>query len=506
MTMGMAEYVEKQPEDLSPRQESQGRDLFRPLWSLLANPWLLILVAGIDLILVGAAALLPQLPGQFVESPAEASRWLLATAGEYGTLGSLLGSLGLFDVLHSFALRVGMALLGLLLFVQLGDLLAQGLRLRRLPQLLETPVPEPGQPLPVPGHLPVHGLRVAVDAPPAAVAPEIEATLARLSPDRPPQTAAAPLPGDAPTSERRWLLLGHLWAAALRPLLLIGVLLAVGVLWIGANFGWEVTPPTMAPGSEYRFPRRDIVLRYQAPPAEQATATSSEASRGLVPKLSVEVGSASGVLAVKGQSKLRLGQVTVTARLGPLGLLLSAPDGQPVLALPGETEGQAQLGFLFPTPGSEETVLLPQAGAGLRLVRVDRPEGSPGEQTTFLLEVFHQESNEPVLRETLDQLVQEGSELRAIPLPDGEVQVLFRLAPGLDVQLRHLPGDWLLWPALLLGLVGVAGFLRRPFFLLVQLAPWPVDRSVLVAQSDSPRLLRPLEQTGHGGDDPEAEA
>ena len=487
--MGIAEYAERPSEELQSTQSAPDRDLFRMVWDLLANPWLLILVAGIDLLLVGAATFLPQLPGQFIDSPAEANRWLLATAGEYGTLGALLRGLGLFDVLHSFALRVGMALLGLLLFVQLGDLLAQWLRLRRLPELLEAPVAEPGQPIDVPGHLPVHGLRVAVDAPPPAVAPRVATTLADLSPSQPPFTATTPLPGDVPAAEQRWLILGHAWAAALRPLLLAGILLAVGVLWIGANFGWEVTPPTLAPGSEFRFPRRDIVLRYQAPENEEP---------GLVPELYVEVGSESGVLAVKERGKLRLGQVTVSAEAGPLGLLLMTPDKRPALALPGETEGQAQLGFLFPGPGSEETVLLPQAGAGLRLVRVDDPQGNSGERTTFLIEVFHQESNEPILRETLDRLGQEGRELRAIPLPDGEMPLVFQLAPGLDVQVRHLPGDWLLWPALILGLVGAAGFLRRPFFLLVQLAPWPVERSVLVGQSDRPALLRRLEAVGPG--------
>jgi hypothetical protein len=90
-------------------------------------------------------------------------------------------------------------------------------------------------------------------------------------------------------------------------------------------------------------------------------------------------------------------------------------------------------------------------------------------------------------------------EIRTIELIRGEragsqANLRIRFLPGLHVRVRYLPGDWLLWGGLVLALAGAVGYLRRPFFALVQLAPWPGERSVLVVQSSSPEPLAELER------------
>ena len=62
--------------------------------------------------------LIPQLPSQLQSSPAAANRWLLTARTQYGTLGSLFGALGLFDLLHNPAFRLLLAALLYLLAMQ----------------------------------------------------------------------------------------------------------------------------------------------------------------------------------------------------------------------------------------------------------------------------------------------------------------------------------------------------------------------------------------------------
>jgi len=47
-----------------------------------------------------------------------------------------------------------------------------------------------------------------------------------------------------------------------------------------------------------------------------------------------------------------------------------------------------------------------------------------------------------------------------------------------------MPGLWLAWPAFVLALIGAIGFWRQPRYLMIQVAPWPVDRSVVVVQGN----------------------
>ena len=481
---------------INQNSQPRRRDLFVVLWTSLGRPWLLITVASINLLLALAAEFLPQLPGQYVHEPAVANRWLLTTSAEHGVLGPVLNGLGLFNVLHSLALRIGLAALGMLLLIQLGDLLARGLRMRQLPAILHLPDVQPGSPLPIPGSAPIYRSLSVKDAGPEEVAAQLESQLTTIQQNTGGSVSQAVLPvvkqgGDLETSEdsgveHRWLLMDNPWLPFLRALLIAGILLALGVTWLGANFGWEVAPPLLAPGGQFSFPARDLVVHYQLPETESAL--NSDAENQWTPALQVQLGEAVGELVVSQKPSMRLGNVTVRAEAASPGLLLATVDGKPILALPGENDSTSRIGFAFPAPGSEQSVLLPEANAGLRIVRLDSPDqGKP----SFLVEVFHSGSNEAVERLTVEK-----EQRIDVPLPDGVAPLYFAFAPSMNVRIRYLPGNWLLWPALAMILVGLASYLRRSFFLLVQLAPWPTDRAVLIAQTDSEAMLAKL-KTAH---------
>ena len=51
--------------------------------------------------------------------------------------------------------------------------------------------------------------------------------------------------------------------------------------------------------------------------------------------------------------------------------------------------------------------------------------------------------------------------------------------PGMEVAIRHMPARWLLWVALALAAAGFIGILLPPSVLLAQIAPWPIDRTVV---------------------------
>ena len=457
------------------------RDPFPLLWETLRSPLLLVVVAGFLLLLVIVGLALPQLPGQFADDPAGATRWLLTTRNEYGSLGTLLNGLGLFDLIHSPLIRAGLAVLGLLLFIHLGEQMADIQRSRRLPSLLAAAKDATGEPLPVPGSGEVFRSRSGLDATFAQMAGAISRRLGDRFDANPSvlvrRAQVGVGPGGGPASEdgeMRWLVQGHAWAYYVRPLLLTGVLLALAVLWGGVNFGWEVAPAPLPPGGDFRFPQRGLHLRY-AVIGEQGNQSAA---------LQVELGDATQLLAVGRSQTARLNNTTIRMQADVPGIYVES-DRAGTLLLPGQSGTTDRIGFVFPAPGSEESVLIPDADVALRVVRL-------AEEGQFLVETIAGDSG-AVARSEISQ-----DEMRTVALLRGEqagsqATIRIRFLPGLNVRVRYLPGDGLLWAALILVLAGSVGYLRRPFFALVQLAPWPGERSVLVVQSSSPEPLAELE-------------
>lgn len=457
------------------------RDPFPLLWEALRRPLLLVGVAVFLLALVIVGMALPQLPGQYADDPAGATRWLLTTRNEYATLGTLLNGLGFFDLTHSPLIRIGLALLGLLLLVHLGEQLADVQRSRRLPTLLGAAKGVAGDPLPVPGSGEIFRSRSALDAPFLRMAGVVSARLGDRFDANPSvlvrRTQVGGGPEQAVDGEMRWLVQGHTWAYYLRPLLLAGILLVLTVVWGGVNFGWEVTPAPLAPGSEVRFPHQGLHLGY-------TVIDDSSGPGGQTAVLQVQLNDATQLLTVGRTRTARLDNTSIWMQPDVPGIFLES-DIPGSLLLPGQSRTTERIGFVFPTAGSEESVLIPDADVGLRLVRL-------AEEGQFLVETIAGESG-AVARSEISQ-----DETRVIPLIRGEragsqATIRIRFLPGLTVRVRYLPGDWLLWGALVLALAGSVGYLRRPFFALVQLAPWPETRSVLVVQSSSPEPLAELE-------------
>ena len=101
-----------------------GGQALETVWRWLRNDWLFVICGCAVLIVAGSSYYLRQMPGQLADDPLAAARWLMTTSAEYGFTGDLLRSLGLFDLPRSPLLHLLLALIGLILFVRLGDQLA----------------------------------------------------------------------------------------------------------------------------------------------------------------------------------------------------------------------------------------------------------------------------------------------------------------------------------------------------------------------------------------------
>lgn len=480
----MVEPIPISTESNPPTAQPGRRDPFLLIWQTLRQPLLLVVVGVLLLAVVVVGMTLPQLPGQYADDPAGATRWLLTTRSGYGGLGALLNGLGLFDLVHSPLVRFGLALLGLLLLVHLGEQLADVQRSRRLPTLLGAAKGEGGEPLPIPGSGPVERSRQTLDVPFAQMAAAISRRLGD-SFDANPSVLVRRAQVHDSEGEMRWLVQGHTWAYYVRPLLLAGILLALAILWGGVNFGWEVTPPPLAPGGEFRFPQRQLHLRYALLDGPEGQSDGPAA-------MQVQLGDASQVLSVDGPRTARLNNTAIHMQPDVPGILLESESGLGFL-LPGQSSTSERIGFVFPTPGSEESVLIPDADLGLRLVRLV-------DDGRFLVEMIAGDGetiNRLEIGADADRSIELTGDLTGAQTGDVTGGMRLRFLPGVSVRVRYLPGDGLLWASLALALAGAVGYLRRPYFALIQLGPWAQERSVLVVQSSSAEPLADLEGSLH---------
>lgn len=486
------------------RAETAGQTppaLLDRVWRVLTRPWLLLALAGLALLLTLIASFVPQLPGQFETDPVSASRWFLTTANEYGALGGTLRDLGLFDFSHSLTLRLLLAGLGLLLLLHTAELLRRAWALQGISAAVAAAPAVIAAPVEVGSGLVVARRRWAAELPADQVAAALTEKLTgksagnlagNLADDliqpfprlrtttHPVAERSIPGPdGPVPLSESggepaeiRLLGVTNLWAAWLRAAGGAGLVLALAGLWVVVNLGWSVDLPLLTPGAEFRYAPESLALAYTVPSGR--------------PPAQLQVNVADAVLLVSSdaaEQSARLGAVTVRARPVSPGLLVIT--NQDALAPAGQGQLVRRVGLLFPTPGAEETITLPGQESALRLVRLP---GAAGEvDPTFLVELF--DASSLVSGEPVQRLELQGNEASSIFLDGGQLQIAFVPMPGLSVSVRAMPGQWILWPALILAVVGGVGFLRCPRFVLAQIAPWPIDRTVLIVQSDDPDAL-----------------
>lgn len=436
-------------------------------WRGLLGPWPLLPAGLFGAVLVLANRSLPQLPGQFNDEPAAAGRWLATTTGQYPGWGSAFQALGLFNVVHSPLLAALLVFVVLIATAHLARDIARLRQFTRLPELLSRPSVAPGEPLPLHAVDAVARRRELLLRLPAELAADLDQRLITHFSQMQRREVPLPAPPEAGTEpsadgaeEHRLLATHRAYARFLQPLLPLGILLLVTPIWLSMAFGWQVTTPPLAPGASYRAANQGLIVLNPAPQDSNASPPAEITLQGKNRQVS-------------GGDSTRLGMdgATVTLRRDLPALWISSLDDTPLMAQPDTQEPVTELGLVFPTPGSEESVLLPNEVAGLRLVRrTDSPDA-------FVVELYRSTDVQPSLRAEVSM-----PDALTIPLENGgELQILPTRALQADV--RYLPGLWLAWLALPALIAGAVGALLRPAYLLLQIAPWPGKRSVLVAQA-----------------------
>jgi hypothetical protein len=452
------------------------------------SPWTLLALSALLALLLALNWVLPQLPGQLDSEAGAADRWLAATAAAAGALGGVLRSLGLFQIMQSTLLQLLLGLLIFVLLLQLARLAWAAYTLRQASNVLDQEGGVNGEPLPVAAAGPLLRWRSSHPAPPLALAGELQRLLdARLRhiDRRTVRVAAAPAASAAPASEtgesvtleERLLAVRGKSAALLRPLLALGMLAAAILIWTNATFGWEYTADHLAPGERMADAIHDLRFEYRI----------EQPAPGVIePQLVASVGDDTTVIPVQQEMQESVGNALVRAAPSAPGLIVQTVDGQLLLARPGQVTPVSSIGLGFPSAGSEETLLLPQQAAGLRIVRTEA--GAPGPAGDgFLVELFQSGSEQAVLRTQVT-----GSEIISIPTFAGTVPLAVTPLPNLSIQVRHSPAPWLLWVALALAGVGLIGFAQQPGFVLAQIGSWPPERAVVTVQSDLPHEMESL--------------
>jgi len=459
------------------------------VWAAVTSPWVALALSALVALLLALTWLLPQLPGQLDSEAGAADRWLAAAAAGTGALGGLLRSLGLFQIMQSTLLQLLLGLLIFVLLVQLARLALGAYALRQVPNVLDHSGGVNGEPLSVGAGGALLRWRRAHPSPPLALAGELQRLLdARLRhverrtvrvAHSPTAEADAAEGGDPLTLEERLLAVRGMTAALLRPLLALGMLAAALLIWTDATFGWEYTAEHLAPGERMADAIHNVRFEYRI----------EEPAAGILqPQLVASVGNETAFIPVTQEMQERVGNATVRAQPGAPGLIVQTVNSELLLARPGQATPVSSIGLGFPSAGSEETLLLPQQAAGLRIVRVEK--GAPGPQDdSFLVEVFQSGSEQAVLRTEIT-----GSEIVSIPTYAGTVVLAMTPLPNLSIQVRHSPGQWLLWAALVLAALGLPGFWQQPGFVLAQVGPWPPERAVVTVQSDLPREMESLKR------------
>lgn len=445
------------------------------LWQRLIGPWLLAAGGLLGLGITLAVALLPQLPGQLIDEPATAARWMQEASIDYGVWGNLWLALGLFNALHSPLLYLALALIVPALAAQAAAALA---RLRQLTTLrrglAHLPPVTPGETVPLPVDQALRR-RFVVDAPVRQVVAQLHAAADLRAPalqsefvppaDHPPLDARDE---DADQEEEARLSAVQLPTQAwLRPLLPLGMLIAVTALWAALVWGWQVAAPPLAPGATYRVIGQQLALTYT--PSLTPTLASALRVNFRGEKLS---------LAVDRAQVVGIGGATLS--LAPVypALWVATADGAAQLSLPGRADPQPAVGIVFAGNTTEESVLLPEQGAGLRVVRRSAP--TPG----FVLELYRSDEVQPVYRAELP-----ATGRVVIPLARTNLELVVTTLPGLLVNVHYLPNLWLTWVGLALAVAGAAAYLGQAGWLVVQAAPWPRGRTVVIVQSSHARWI-----------------
>lgn len=458
------------------------------LWQALIDPRALAAFGALLTVFALFGVLLPQMPGQLHGEALAADRWLTATAESYGVWGGLLRSLGAFDVLRSPVFRFLLWAALFLSFVQVAHLASAAFLFHRLSNALEDVGRPCGEAAPVVLPERIFRWRGTAPAPTLAIATLCEAQMqqwAERIERRTVRTSLSALQAEAFASggvepsqvvhEERVLGVRGRLESALRPLLPAGMALALALVGWRSVVGSSFLPPALSPGERASDAALGVTVEYRLLYPESGV---------VAPALQVSKGETQRTLPLA-PGEVRFNDVIVNVRPGAPALLVRTLNEAPLLARPGQSFGVNEVGLGFLHPGGEQALVMPRYGVGMRIVRQDR--GTTGVE--FLVEVFQGEDETPTQRFTIAE-----SQVVAIETTEGPVPLAFAPIAMFQVYAHTAPHLWLLLPALLLMLAGAYGFRRSAAFALVQAGPWPVERSVVVLQSNRPALLAALRE------------
>lgn len=451
------------------------------LWQWLRRPWLAIFSGLIGAILALSAWLLPQVPGQLAEEQAAVATWLLNTSTNFGIWGNAFLALGLFNVSRSPLLYLLIALLVPTLAAQLADQLGTLHQYQSVSAAnLSAPATEPGVPLAISAARPLYRWRGLVKTDAAVASATLENAMRSTFGDLQRAevsltTGEDEIEGEAeatPAQEVRLATIRNLRLNYLRPLLMGGLLVAVAGAWIALVFGWQITSPPLAPGATFRSANRNLLLQYRMPSTNSAEASLVATLQGAQVEVSLNEA-----------TQQALGLANLRVRPDFPAIWIKTSDGSDQLALPGEVKLRPQIGMVFANPGSEESILLPQQAAGLRIVQ------RPGSDA-FVLELYRSDADQPVYRAELTP----GGQL-TIPFGPDDLELFASSLPGLQVQVQRLPGLWLVPLGILLSLIGAIASYRQSAFVVAQVGPWAGQNAVVVLQSDQEKIISDLTAT-----------
>jgi hypothetical protein len=477
------------------RPQSAVANLVSAIWRMLANPILLLAFTTTAFLLALAALMTPQMPHPIYADPAAAVRWLLNISNDFGSLGELWSTLGLFNLLHSTLLRILLVLIALMLAIQIADQIGAALILRGLSARLKAPTRYPATPIALPKGAPIYRERSALPVSVEALSSETYKHLADRFDDT-QQISVDLIAADGQddgaetgkvddvNTEERFLSVRALPFAYLRPLLLLGLLVGLLALWLDVTFGWEVISPSLAPTEAYQYPPLNLDIQYP---------TAAENSAGFaVPVLHMTLDGRQEMLAVGNVA--RVGENRIITRSSDPALQVHTVPDDIVMARPGDLSEakEGDIGLSFPTPGSEASLILPDQSVGIRIIRrpVSMGDGETKDDEDYSVEIYEDGSAVPTERVTLDE-----RKRQRIDVADGDVTLEFMPTVGVVVAVRSEPGSRLYWLALLLTVVGLVGFVRSPAYVLAQIGQWSPTKSYVVAQSNVKQEIFSLDES-----------
>jgi hypothetical protein len=421
------------------------------LWHAFAAPQTLMLCLGLLALSLILASVVPQVPQQALTDP---QRWLAIQSGPLASTNSLVRVLGLYDIYHSFWLRLLLAVTGLTLFVWILDSADLAWRTTRPGRWLPAAFVHWGSQVPE-----VHVLSFL---PPQEAAVRLRDLLVEKGyrwsgvPDLPIANFVA---------ARRGIVL---WS---RPIALAALILALAGLAATAIWGWQGPVWQPSPGDILSV-GDDQPYQVRLDSFQPASETDGRVCdyqsqitwlRGAEPL-------ADGLVATGLPARFQGMTMRQTGYVPAVQLRIWDENGRPLELQPAGSEGSTpgRLDILFPSPAAQPLILLPTKDLVLSLVF--EPYGA-GDNPLLQVALFSDGASQP---EPVGALSQSGS-LSAEGL---QIDVTLNYRPVL--QASHRPALGLVLGGFSLALVALAiGWLVPVRLLWIAIAPGEEDETLV---------------------------